>query len=63
MVRGSKTGAQAQPEDDFAKIVQTISPLPDGGLLPRALIFKQKTERKTMNNEIVICNCHRHRHV
>ena len=43
MVRGSETGAQAQPETGPVKIARVIFPPADGGLLPRTHL-----ERKTL---------------
>ena len=53
-VRGSETGAQAQPEGGFVRIARAIFPLPDGGLLPRTLFNSVATLPELRTNPAVI---------
>ena len=52
-VRGSETGAQAQPEGGFVRIARAILPLPYGGLLPRTLFNSVATLRERRTNPVV----------
>src|SRR5947207_1134441 len=52
-VRGSETGAQAQPEGGFVRIARAILPLPEGGLLPRTLFNSVATLRERRTNPVV----------
>ena len=53
-VRGSETGAQAQPEGGFVRIARAILPLPDGGLLSRTLFNSVATLYERRTNPAVI---------